>query len=55
MLSKLGMMDSTDATEKLTAALNGYKLSADDAIGVVDKLVNIDLIAATSSEELATA
>ena len=54
MLSKLGMMESSEATEKLTAALNGYKLSADDAIGVVDKLVNIDLIAATSSEELAT-
>jgi TP901 family phage tail tape measure protein len=55
MLSKLGMMDSAEATEKLTAALNGYKLSANDAIGMVDKLVNIDLIAATSSEELATA
>ena len=55
MLSKLGMMDSAEATEKLTAALNGYKLSANDAIGIVDKLVNIDLIAATSSEELATA
>ena len=55
MLSKLGMMDSAEATEKLTAALNGYKLNANDAIGIVDKLVNIDLIAATSSEELATA
>ena len=35
--------------------MNGYKLEAEDAITVVDKLVNADLIAATSTEELATA
>ena len=55
MLSKLGMMEASEATEKLTATLNGYKFEAEDATEVVDKLVNIDLIAATSSEELATA
>lgn len=55
MLSTLGMMESTEATEKLTAVLNGYKLGAEDAAGVVDKLVGVDLIAATSAEELATA
>lgn len=54
MLSKLGMMEASEATEKLTATLNGYKFEAEDATEVVDKLVNIDLIAATSSEELAT-
>ena len=54
MLSKLGMIESADATEKLTAIMNGYKLSADKAVDTVSKLVNIDLIAATSSEELAT-
>ena len=43
MLSKLGMMESSEATEKLTATLNGYKLSAEDAMDVVDKLVNVDL------------
>lgn len=55
MLSKLGMMESSEATEKLTAALNGYKLEANEAINVVSKLVNVDLIAATSSDEVATA
>lgn len=55
MLSKLGMMDANEATEKLTATLNGYKFSASQATDVVDKLVNVDLIAATSAEELATA
>ena len=35
--------------------MNSYKLEAEDAITVVDKLVNADLIAATSTEELATA
>lgn len=55
MLSKLGMMDANEATEKLTATLNGYKFSASEATNVVDKLVNVDLIAATSAEELATA
>lgn len=44
-----------DEFKRNIQALNGYKLGADDAMNVVDKLVNIDLIAATSSEELATA
>ena len=48
-------MDANEATEKLTATLNGYKFSASEATNVVDKLVNVDLIAATSAEELATA
>lgn len=43
MLSKLGMMDANEATEKLTATLNGYKFSASEATNVVDKLVNVDL------------
>lgn len=55
MMSTLGAMDASEATQKLTAVLNGYKLEAEDAITVVDKLVNADLIAATSTEELATA
>lgn len=55
MLSKLGAIEASDATEKLTAVMNGYKLSVEDASNVVDKLVGIDLIAATSTEELATA
>lgn len=54
MLAKLGMMDEAQASKLLTAAINGYQKSADDAVNIVDKLVKVDLIAATSSEEVAT-
>ena len=54
-LSKVGAMESAEATELLTSSLNGYKLEAKDAMSVVDKISAIDLAAATSSYELATA
>lgn len=54
-LSKVGAIESSEATQLLTSSLNGYKLAAEDAMGVVDKISAIDLAAATSSEELATA
>lgn len=54
-LSKVGAIESSQATELLTSSLNGYKLEAKDAMSVVDKISAIDLAAATSSEELATA
>lgn len=43
MLSKVGMIDAAESTELMTAALNGFKLSADDAMGIVDKLSAVDL------------
>lgn len=54
-LSKVGAMESAEATELLTSSLNGYKYAAKDAMSVVDKISAIDLAAATSSYELATA
>ena len=54
-LSKVGAIESSQATELLTSALNGYKIEAQDAMSVVDKISSIDLAAATSSEELAVA
>ena len=54
-LSKVGAIESSQATELLTSALNGYKVATEDAMSVVDKISAIDLAAATSSEELATA
>ena len=54
-LSKVGAIESSEATELLTSALNGYKIEAQDAMSVVDKISSIDLAAATSSEELAVA
>lgn len=53
ILSKLALIDNAQATEYLTSALKGYKLEAQDAIGVIDQLVSIDLEAATSSADLA--
>lgn len=54
-LSKVGAIESSQATELLTSALNGYKIATEDAMSVVDKISAIDLAAATSSEELAVA
>jgi TP901 family phage tail tape measure protein len=55
MLSKLGALDSAQATEYLTSILNGFQMEATKAEDVVNKLVAIDNMAATSSGELATA
>ena len=55
MLSKLGAMESAEATERLTSILNGFKLEAEDASMVVDKLIKLDNSFATSSNEIATA
>jgi hypothetical protein len=55
MLSKLGNMESAQATEYLTSTLNGFKLEAEDAVGVVDKLIALDNQYATSAGELAEA
>lgn len=54
-LSKVGAMESAEATELLTSTLNGYKFEAEEAMNVVDKVSAIDMAAATSSEELMTA
>lgn len=55
MASKLGALESADATEKLTSILNGFQMQADQAVSVVDKLISVDNISATSFSELATA
>lgn len=55
MLSKLGNLDAAESTEYLTSTLNSYKMSAEEASSVVDKLIAVDNKAATSSGELATA
>lgn len=54
-LSKVGAIESSEATQLLTSSLNGYKYSAEEAMTVVDKISAIDLAAATSSQELAVA
>lgn len=54
-LSKLGNMESAESTEKLTSTLNGFKLEAQDASLVVDKIIDLDNRMATSANELSTA
>lgn len=54
-LSIVGDMESADATDALTAAIKGYGLAVEDASGVVDKFMTVDMAAATSSEDLALA
>lgn len=53
ILSKIGMIDSAQATTYLTSAMNGYKVSAEDAIIIVDKLGKLDSAAAITAGGLA--
>lgn len=54
-LAKITGMNYEDATNKMTAALNAYKIAAEDAVKVTDTLAALDSNAAISSEELMTA
>lgn len=53
VLSKVGKIESADATDYLTSALNGYKLEAEDAISVIDKLTAVDAESASEAGGLA--
>lgn len=55
MLSKLGMIDASEATTDLTSVMKGYGITVDGVIGIVDKLTAVDLKAATSAGDIATA
>ena len=55
MLSKLGQMESSEASIALTSSLKGYQLAASDAASVVDKLTAVDMEAAASAGDIATA
>lgn len=54
-LATLGQINSAEATSNLISVLKGWKLSTEDVIGVVDKLVTVDLSAAVSAGEIAKA
>ena len=55
MLSTLGMIEASQATSYLISTLKGWKLQADEVIGVVDKLSAVDMSAAISAGDLALA
>lgn len=53
VLSKIGAVDSADATQYLTSALKGYKIEIEDAMSVADKMSAVDMEAAVSVAGLA--
>ena len=53
IMSKLGNVEAAQSTEYLTSTLNGFKLEAEDAMMVIDKLVALDNAYATSVAEIA--
>ena len=54
-LSKLGMLDMNSATKVLTSTLKGFKMQANEASSVVDKLTKLDMNYAASAGEIGEA
>ena len=55
ILSKVGMIQSTDAASYLIASLKGYQVAAEDSLDIVNKLTSVDSKAAVSAGGLAEA
>lgn len=53
--AKVAGIDATDAADKLTAAVNGYCLAAEDAANVADKFNKVAAASAADIDELSTA
>lgn len=53
VLSKIGLIDSAEATQYLTSAIKGYKVEINDAMSIADKLSAVDTAAAVSVGGLA--
>lgn len=55
MLSKLGQINSSEATEDLLATMNGFDMSVNQVNDALDVMVALDMAASTSSGDIATA
>lgn len=55
MLAKLGQMEAAEASKALTSAMKGYKVEVKDSISIVDKFTAVDMEAAASAGDIATA
>lgn len=53
VLSKIGLINSAEATQYLTSAIKGYKVEIGDAMSIADKLSAVDMAAAVSVGGLA--
>lgn len=49
VLSKVSDLSAADSTQYLTSAMNGYKVAAEDVMGIVDKVSQVDLYSATDA------
>lgn len=54
-VSKTGGIDAAEAADRLTAAVRGYQLSANEAMDIADKMSALDAAAASSVDELTVA
>ena len=54
-LTKVGALDSAEATKILISAMRGYDLEASELMTVVDKLSAVDVAASVSTEDLGLA
>ena len=55
MLAKIGMIDSSQATEYLISSMKGFQVSAENSTEIIDKLTSVDMEAAVSAGGLAEA
>lgn len=55
MLSKLGQIEADEAAKALTSSMKGYGVAVEDATSIVDKFTAVDMAAATSAGDIATA
>lgn len=55
IMATIANMDNATATQYLIAQMNAYGLAANELIDIVDKMSAIDIVAATSTEELGEA
>lgn len=55
MLSKIGMIESSQATEYLISSMKGFQITAQDSTQIIDKLTSVDMQAAVSAGGLAEA
>lgn len=55
IMATIANMDNATATQYLIAQMNAYGLAASDLMSLVDKMSAIDIVAATSTEELGEA
>ena len=54
-ISKTGGIEAGEAANRLTAAIRGYQLAANDAMDIADKMSALDAAAASSVDELTVA